>query len=178
VNSAAAAARAVVNAIKKLICHAARSGFAGPRFFVGSNYRWSISNQPPGTMANAGRSGEIFLICAAAVWGFGEFILRQLQQKSKFAQEAFVFVMRPDPEPNQIVIKLPRQSAMSAADAHRPQFRLLAFKSKRRMLRIGFEKLEIFVGDFLDFRRQCVVMPPVSRRSEIVHGSGLQRPAR
>jgi hypothetical protein len=85
---------------------------------------------------------------AAAVWGFGDFILRQLQQKSKFAQEPFVFVMRPDPKPNQVVIKLPCQNAMSAADAHRPQFRFLAFKAKRRMLRIGFEKLEILVGDF------------------------------
>ena len=49
-------------------------------------------------MASVGRSGEIFLSRAAAVWGFGEFIQRQLQQKSKFAQEPFVFVMRSDPE--------------------------------------------------------------------------------
>src|SRR5258708_1938055 len=113
-------------------------------------------------MASVGRSGETFLRCVAAVWGFGEFILRQLQQKSKFTQEPFVFVMRPDPEPNQIIIKLPGQSAIPAADAHRPQFRLLAFKAKRWMLRILFEKLKIFVGDLLDFRRQRVVMSPVS----------------
>jgi hypothetical protein len=42
VNSAAAvaaAAQAVVNAIKKLICHAARPGFAGPRFVVAAAER-------------------------------------------------------------------------------------------------------------------------------------------
>lgn len=44
-------------------------------------------------MASVGRSGEIFLSRAAAVWGLDEFILRQLQQKSKFAQEAFAFAL-------------------------------------------------------------------------------------
>jgi hypothetical protein len=40
-------------------------------------------------MASVGRIGEIFLSRAAAVFGLGEFILRQLQQKSRFAQAAF-----------------------------------------------------------------------------------------
>ena len=71
-------------------------------------------------MASVGRNGENFLSRAAAVCGFGEFILRQLQQNSKFAQEAFVYVVRPDPKPDQIVIQLPGQGAMAAADAHRP----------------------------------------------------------
>jgi hypothetical protein len=42
-------------------------------------------------MASVGRDGEIFLSRPAAVWGFGELILRQLQQISEFAQEPFVF---------------------------------------------------------------------------------------
>jgi hypothetical protein len=40
-------------------------------------------------MASIGRSREIFLSSAAAVCGFGGFILRQFRQKSKFAQEVF-----------------------------------------------------------------------------------------
>ncbi len=71
-------------------------------------------------MASVGRSGEIFLSRAAAVRGFGDFILHQLQQNSKFAQEAFVFVVRPDPEPDQIVIQLPGQSAVATTNTHRP----------------------------------------------------------
>jgi hypothetical protein len=40
-------------------------------------------------MASVGRIGEIFLSRVAAVAGLGEFILRQLQQKSRFAQAVF-----------------------------------------------------------------------------------------
>lgn len=106
-----------------------------------------------------------------------EVTFAQQVARSQIAQEPLVFVMRPNPEPNQVIVQLPRQSPIPATGADRPKIGLLSLEVQGRMLRIAFEELKVLISDSLHFWRESVIMLPEPRRGEIVHGSGLQRPA-
>ena len=64
--------------------------------------------------------------------------------------------MTSDPKPLHALGSIVAKRAMVLADAHRPEFPK-ALEVKRRVPRIGFEKLEVLVGDCADGLRQRVI---------------------
>jgi hypothetical protein len=88
-------------------------------------------------MASVGRSGEIFLSRAAAVCGFC--ILES-------ADDAFVFVVRADPEPKIAAIVKSCQRAETRTGAHRPQIIFDFLEAEGFQRRIFLPELEILAG--------------------------------
>ena len=61
-------------------------------------------------------------------------------------------------------------SAIVQADADRPKF-FNALQLQRRVARIGFQQLVIFVGECLNVRWKFMVVLPIIRRSVVLQSS-------
>ena|SRR5882724_11267019 len=119
-------------------------------------------------MASVGRNGEFFLRYAAAVWGFC--IL-------EITDDAFVFVMRADPEPKVAAIFKSCERAKTGTSANRPKVRFDFLKAERFQRRIFLPEFEILAGDFLNRRRQIFEAVPKFRQRGRFHGKGVALPA-
>jgi hypothetical protein len=98
-----------------------------------------------------------------------------LSRRHRSTDQAVVFGVRPDPEPDAVFIVPDAQGAMVEADMGRPKS-ADALETERGVVWIGLEQLEVLVGQSPDLRLQPVVMGPEGRGGMVVQ-RGRVRPA-
>lgn len=96
-------------------------------------------------------------------------------QTHRSTDQAIVFGVRPDPEPDAVIVPPHAKRAMVEADTGRPQA-ADTLEAKRGMVRIGLQQREILVGQPPDLRLQLVVMGPEGRVGAVVQRDRV-RPA-
>lgn len=78
-------------------------------------------------------------------------------------QNPFIFIVSPNPKPEQRIPSTSRQSTIAAIDAHRPK-RADLLKPKRRVIRVRRKKRILLISLFLNVSRQSVVTLPELRQ--------------
>jgi hypothetical protein len=77
-------------------------------------------------------------------------------------QKLVVVSVGADPEPDDGVIVIEAEGAVVSPDADGPKL-TNSFEMQRRVMRIGFEKLKVFVRQFTDAVRETAIMSPEAR---------------
>ena len=84
--------------------------------------------------------------------------------------EPLVFIMRPDPNPDEIPLVFYGQGSMMRPGPHGPQLADL-FEVQRRVCGIFFQEVEVVAGHSLDSFRKARIASPETGRRAMLHRS-------